>query len=157
MNSRAIPLNVIVILLTLCEGGIFPCLQASDQVLFESASLDINGRQFELEIAKTAIHRQHGLMYREFLSERSGMLFIYPEAGFHRIWMKNTLIPLTVVWFDIHQTVIHIDRLDPCQLSHCPSFGADSPSKYIIELTAGNQSLRIGDRIPMLANFLAKE
>ncbi len=156
MNSRAIQINIIVILLILFEGSVFSSLLASDQVLFESASVDINGRQFELEIVKTAIQRQQGLMYREFLSEQSGMLFIYPGDGFHRIWMKNTLIPLTVVWFDSRQTVIHIARLDPCKSSHCPSFGANKPSRYIIELTSGNHSLRLGDRISALANFRTK-
>ncbi|MCP4488903.1 MAG: DUF192 domain-containing protein [Gammaproteobacteria bacterium] len=157
MNSRNIQFNIIFMLLILFEGSVFSSLLASDQVLFESASLDINGRQFELEIAKTAIQRQQGLMHREFLSEQSGMLFIYAGDGFHRIWMKNTLIPLTVVWLDSYQTVIHIARLEPCQSMQCPSFGADKPAKYIIELAEGNQSLKLGDRIFALANFQAKE
>ncbi len=157
MNSQVSHNNILVILLVLCQWVASPRLLAGDGVVFESTMLDINGRQHELEIARTAVQRQQGLMYRENLSVQGGMLFIYSEAGFHRIWMKNTLIPLTVVWLDSHQTVIHIARLDPCQSMLCPSFGADKPAKYIIELAEGNKSLQLGDRVHALADFQAKE
>ncbi len=157
MNSQLIRAGILVVSLVLSLWGSIPSSLAGDRVVFEFASLEIKGRQYRLEVAKTAIQRRQGLMYRETLASLGGMLFVYADEGFHRIWMKNTLIPLTVVWVDSQQTVIHIARLDPCQSVFCPSFGADQPARYIIELAGGNRSLLPGDRIPALANFQAKE
>jgi len=120
---------------------------------FDHGSLLINGEQYSIEIAKTSKQRSQGLMFRENLDIRQGMLFVYPRSGNHRIWMKNTLIPLSVIWLDDSETVIEIKVLPPCKLGPCPSYGASKPAKYIIELSSEVMGIKSGDRIQGVKQF----
>jgi len=120
---------------------------ASELQAFESTVLEINAQKFSVEMAKTYKQRQRGLMFRKKLSANSAMLFVYPSKGEHRIWMKNTLIPLTVVWLDHNAAVIDVKQLEPCLDDPCPSFGVDSPSSYVLELPEAFSGLKAGDRI----------
>ena len=122
--------------------------QVSQAVVeFERGVLIINGVQYSVEIAKTSNQRQQGLMYRESLDISEGMLFIYPRPGNHRIWMKNTLVPLSVVWLDDNEIVIEVKNLLPCKLDPCASYGVPEPAKYIIELSSEVKGIKPGDRI----------
>ena len=103
---------------------------------FDKGQIALTGREYAVEIARSAKERRHGLMYRDQLDKRHGMLFIYPRVGNHRIWMKNTLIPLTVIWFDETKTAIEVKKLIPCTTDVCPGFGVSRPSKYVLELNA---------------------
>lgn len=115
--------------------------------VFRSDYFCLNGKSYRLEIAETPAQRQLGLMHREQLADNAGMLFVYERAGDYRIWMKNTLIPLTVIWLDKQQKIIDIKLLQPCETYTCPVYGVKKPSQYIIELsntelerfTAGDQ------------------
>ncbi len=122
-------------------------------ITFEKERLILSGEEYLLEIARSAKQRNHGLMFRDHLDSRQGMLFIYPRSGNHRIWMKNTLIPLTVVWVDESNEVIGIKKLFPCDYDPCPSYGVSIPSKYILELSSGNHRLEPGRRIGGLIQF----
>lgn len=121
---------------------------ATGLVVFDSTSLLVAGKVVRLEIANTANQRQQGLMFRANLEDQAGMIFIYPHPGNHRIWMKNTRIPLTVIWFDENATVIDVKKLKPCKQASCPSFGVQSPSRYIIEFNDKFNDLKPGDRLP---------
>ena len=125
----------------------------SNDISFEQKLLVLAGEEYLLEIARSATQRNHGLMFRDHLDERQGMLFIYPRSGNHRIWMKNTLIPLTVIWVDDSNEVIGIKKLFPCEYDPCPSYGVSLPSKYILELSSGNHRLEPGRRIGGLIQF----
>ncbi len=122
-------------------------------ISFEKEQLNLGGEEYLLEIARSAKQRNHGLMFRDHLDERQGMLFIYPRSGNHRIWMKNTLIPLTVVWVDESNEVIGIKKLFPCDYDPCPTYGVSIPSKYILELSSGNHRLESGLMIGGLIQF----
>jgi len=119
----------------------------SSDIAFEQKLLVLAGEEYLLEIARSATQRNHGLMFRDRLEKRRGMLFIYPRPGNHRIWMKNTLIPLTVVWVDEANKVIGVQKLHPCANDPCPSYGVSEPSKYILELSSGEHHLEPGLRI----------
>ncbi len=119
----------------------------AEQISFDAAEVIIKGHPYRMEIAGTGQQRQQGLMFRRHLSAQSAMLFVYPVTGDHRIWMKNTLIPLMVVWLDDDETVIHTQRLEPCKADPCPSYGSDGASRYIIEFHAEFKDLEIGDRL----------
>ena len=120
---------------------------------FDRSSLTINGVEYSIEIAITSKQRSQGLMFRESLDIRQGMLFVYPRPGNHRIWMKNTLIPLSVIWLDHNETVIEVKILPPCKLDPCPSYGVSKPAKYIIELSSEVRSVKSGDRIKGVKQF----
>ena len=128
-------------------------LTSANELTFEAIEIEIAGNLFDLEVAETPKQKQQGLMYREELADRSGMLFIYPYEMNNRIWMKNTLIPLTVIWLDNKARVIDIKKLNPCRQQNCPIYGVDRPSKFIIELNAKFNALKPGDQIPSLLSL----
>ena len=115
--------------------------------------LKIGGQEFSVEVAKTYNQRQQGLMFRDNLSANRAMLFLYPFKGDHRIWMKNTIIPLTVVWLDHSAKVLGVKQLQPCPADPCPSYGVDSASNYVLELPGGFSRLREGDQVPGILNL----
>lgn len=118
-----------------------------NDIIFDKGQLILNGENYSLEIARSTKQRRHGLMFRDHLDKRQGMLFIYPGSGDHRIWMKNTLIPLTVIWLDKNEKIIGIKKLPPCVSDPCPSYGISKPSKYVLELDSGSHSLKPGQSI----------
>ena len=126
---------------------------ANELHTFDSMSIQIGEQRHTLEIAKTSRQRQQGLMFRSNLDAQSGMLFVYPVTAHHRIWMKNTLIPLTVIWLDKAAIVVGIKQLRPCDADPCPSFGIDSPSRYVLELPANYSGLKLGDEVQGILNI----
>jgi len=106
---------------------------------------------FYVELAVTSEERSRGLMFREHLDPDKGMLFIYPDEGVHSFWMKNTLIPLDMVWINGNREVISISKdVQPCQPSQCPSIGPGQKVQYVLELNGGTSDkigLAIGDKI----------
>ena len=129
------------------------CPAGSSAINFEQALLTIKGVEYSIEIARTQQQRRLGLMHRDRLGLRQGMLFVYPGIGEHRIWMKNTRIPLKVIWLDEHQSIIGVKTLYPCKSSPCESYGVSRPSKYIIELNILSGSFIPGDQISGLNPF----
>lgn len=102
---------------------------------------------YQVELALTPAQRRKGLMHREQLASNAGMLLVYPKSGDHRVWMKNMRIPLRVLWIDDRFEVLHIMRLEPCQLSPCPVYSAPVPARYILELSDDNHEVAPGDLI----------
>jgi uncharacterized membrane protein (UPF0127 family) len=79
------------------------------------------------------------------------MLFLFESAGLYRFWMLNTIIPLDIIWLDSDRRVLFISaNTPPCQAQACPTYGPDTPSRYVLELGAGEaarRGLRLGDRL----------
>jgi len=97
---------------------------------------------FDLEIAQTSQERQIGLMNRDHLPEFSGMLFVFPQEKNNRFWMKNTLIPLDIIWLDEDFKVLYIANATPCgeensKKNNCTSYGTSALSRYILEINSG--------------------
>ena len=139
-----LPLFTICLLLVV---SIYSEILNAKTVIFDSTLLRINGEAYFLEIAKTQDQRQLGLMFRPNLGSKNGMVFVYPDSMRHRIWMKNTKIPLTVLWIDEVGEVLEIQRLEPCRQDPCESYGVNRPSKYIIELNDQLHHIKAGDKI----------
>ncbi|MFC1699260.1 DUF192 domain-containing protein [Candidatus Omnitrophota bacterium] len=106
---------------------------------------------YSVELAQTAEQRSLGLMFREHLDPDQGMLFIYPEQGNYSFWMKNTLIPLDMIWINKDQAVVFIGQdIQPCRAEPCPKISPDCPAKYVLELNSGTVDkigLKIGDQL----------
>ena len=97
-----------------------------------------NGYAVHVEIAADAETRAQGLMYRDALRDRSGMLFFFPEPGVYPFWMKNTLIPLDILWIDEQKRVAHVKYdVPPCKVEPCPSYDPGVPARYVLEVAAG--------------------
>ncbi len=108
-------------------------------------------RCFEIEIADSNYKRRRGLMGREYLVANSGMLFIFNRPGKHGIWMKNTLIPLDIIWIDENNKVIFIkENFKPCGDKNCPVAKPKTNAKYVLEINAGEAkkiNIKIGNEV----------
>ncbi len=108
---------------------------------YEEREFEINGKKLTVEIADTEKKRAKGLMFRTHLDYDKGMLFIFPTESKHKFWMANTKIPLDMIWLDKNFEVIHVEKnVPPCTskvLVNCPSYGPETPAKYVLEVNAG--------------------
>ena len=78
--------------------------------------------------------RARGLMHRKSLAQNAGMLFIFDNEAVHCMWMKNTLIPLSVAFVDDRGTIVNIADMEPhSEVSHC----AAQPVRYALEMNRG--------------------
>jgi uncharacterized membrane protein (UPF0127 family) len=91
----------------------------------------------KVEVASTPGERAQGLMFRETLGEEEGMVFIFEQPARHGFWMRNTLIPLDIVWISEKQEVVEIQTVFPCEKDPCPVFSPDKDALYVLETNAG--------------------
>lgn len=100
-----------------------------------------NDECVRVEIAQTRSELRRGLMYRQYMPERHGMLFIFPHLDRHPFWMKNTIIPLDIIWMDDHAVVVWVQpNARPCVVDPCPLYRPPANAKYVLELNAGMAS-----------------
>ena len=104
-----------------------------------------------VEIADVPHERNQGLMFRESLEWNRGMLFVFEEERTLSFWMKNTLIPLDMLFIDADFRIIGIkENVPPCKEDPCPSYPSKQPAKYVLEVNSGfalKNNLEIGDMI----------
>lgn len=104
---------------------------------------------FTFEVASTQEERMRGLMFREYMDVGRGMFFIFEDVGMYPFWMKNTRIPLDMIWLSSENTVVEIvEGALPCIAEVCESYGGSVESQYVIELNAGmvsQKDIRLGD------------
>jgi|TARA_Y100000310_G_C20397659_1_gene675856 hypothetical protein len=86
-----------------------------------------------VEIADSPEELSRGLMFREELCEDCGMLFIFDEEREHSFWMKNTLIPLDMVFINENLEVVALFHADPCLTEQCEHYRPEQTSKYVLE------------------------
>ena len=105
---------------------------------------------FLVEIALTQEEKAKGLMFREFLNEDKGMLFVYDEEKVYNFWMKNTLIPLDIIWINSNKEVVYIKHeAQPCN-GLCESISPGKNALFVLEINAGiteKLNIIIGDKI----------
>jgi len=97
-----------------------------------------DGFTVDLELAVTPQEVNDGLMYRPSLPEKRGMLFIFGADRYPSFWMKNTLIPLDLVFLDSAGSVVDVvANVPPCALDPCPTYSPKSPARAVLEVAAG--------------------
>ena len=97
-----------------------------------------SGVEYSVELALTPEDQAQGLMFRESLPERHGMLFVFPETAPHHFWMKNTMIPLDMIWLDASGKVLFVSAdTPPCKADPCPTYGPDGPAQSVLEIAGG--------------------
>ena len=88
----------------------------------------------QAEVADTTATRSLGLMRRKSMAQGAGMLFLFDEPAAHCMWMKNTLIPLSVAFIDERGQIVNIADMQPLdETSHC----AARPARYALEMNQG--------------------
>ena len=93
------------------------------------------------ELADTVEERARGLMFRQSLEKNRGMLFTFAEPQPWSFWMKNTRIPLDIIWMDRQKKIVHIERNVPtCSRTDdgCPQYQPNENALYVLELAAGS-------------------
>ncbi len=110
-----------------------------------------NDNCFYVELAQTKEERENGLMFRTDLAENRGMLFIFDQEGTYSFWMKNTLIPLDIIWLDENKEAVFIkNNAQPCEEKKCPGIYPNRKAKYVLEINGGMAdkiNLKIGDKL----------
>ncbi|MEO8035581.1 MAG: DUF192 domain-containing protein [Acidobacteriota bacterium] len=91
-----------------------------------------------IEVAADDSTREQGLMFRDHLPEDRGMLFLFATTSEYAFWMKNTLIPLDMIWLDEQRHVVHVAHdVPPCKADPCASYPPNALARYVLELRAG--------------------
>lgn len=105
----------------------------------------------DIEIADNEYERSTGLMYRESMEEHQGMLFIYPDEAPRSFYMKNTYIPLDIIFYGKDSTVVSFQKdAKPRDETSLPS---NAPAQFILELNAGKVdqwNIQVGDKMAFL-------
>lgn len=110
-----------------------------------------DGFVVRVEIAADDETRAEGLMWRDQLRPGTGMLFFFPQDGEYSFWMKNTRIPLDIIWIDSTRRVAAVKfNVPPCEIENCPSYGPNATSRYVLEVAGGvaqAHGLKAGDQL----------
>ena len=97
-----------------------------------------DGSVIHLELALTPDEISRGLMFRPSLAADRGMLFLFTETRHPTFWMKDTRIPLDIVFLDESGTVVNVEHdAPPCAAEPCPRYTSRLPSRAVLELAAG--------------------
>lgn len=101
---------------------------------FPMVALTAGIHVIKAEVAATESNRRQGLMFREKMGPNEGMVFLFEEPGQVCMWMKNTLIPLSVAFIDTEGKIINVEDMQPHSTeSHC----AKRPARYALEMNQG--------------------
>jgi uncharacterized protein len=120
---------------------------AAADVAFRTSRVKVAGHELKVEVASTDEQRMQGLMYRRKLGRNDGMLFIFDEPAYHAMWMKNTLIPLSVAFIDANGEILNILDMEPQTLD---THMAAGPAIYAIETNKGwfaENKVKAGDKV----------
>jgi len=121
--------------------------------------LQIRNQSFSLEVASTVWQQAKGLSNRQSLCPTCGMIFVFPRSQIQTFWMKDTLIPLDMIFLNEMDQIVTIHTAKPepnTPDSLLQKYSSTSPAKYVIELNAGSArllNLSIGQTLPMLSTL----
>ncbi|PIZ99827.1 hypothetical protein COX84_00545 [Candidatus Micrarchaeota archaeon CG_4_10_14_0_2_um_filter_49_7] len=146
--TAAAILAVLVLALAL---GILWLISANQLHPTKTATLRMpDGTIVAAEVADTPALREKGLMLRESLCEACGMLFVFQEPARHPFWMKNTLIPLELIYMNESFGVVEIAQLQPCKNDPCNSYLPVQAATYVLEVNegfAGRHNISVGSKL----------
>ena len=118
-------------LIFLLAGMLFSLSASAEMPRME---LSVGFHRIEAEVAANQENRALGLMHRKSMGSNQGMLFVFPVAARHCMWMRNTLIPLAVAFLDDEGRIINVEEMKPqTENNHC----AAAPARFALEMNKG--------------------
>ena len=119
----------LIAVLTGCHSS--PAFSADPQVCFEK-------KCFTVEVVYKKEELERGLKFRTNLKPDAGMFFVFPASQIYPFWMKETKIPLDMIWFDYKREVVYIQKNAlPCQQDPCQVYTPDREAMYVLEVNSG--------------------
>ena len=121
--------RAVLLVLALSSSG---CANAGNWV-------ELGGQRYPVEVADDDAERARGLMFRDELAPGTGMIFLHEREEPQAYWMKNTKIPLDILYFDSARKLVAQQRdVPPCSAGNgCPPYPSNAPARYVLELNAG--------------------
>jgi uncharacterized membrane protein (UPF0127 family) len=112
----------------------FAGLAALAQADMPRLDLSIGMYRIDAEVAADQANRMQGLMQRRSMAPQQGMLFVFTENNTHCMWMRNTLLPLSVAFLDEQGQILNIEDMEPqTENNHC----AARPARFALEMNKG--------------------
>jgi uncharacterized membrane protein (UPF0127 family) len=139
-----------------CQGGARSSAATPTPTRPAGARVELpSGAIYRVELARSDEEMAQGLMYRESLADRTGMLFLFPyDDDSHKFWMKNTLIPLDIIWLDASGKVLFVSaNTPPCKADPCPNYGPDFAVASVLEIAGGmaeKENVTVGSTIRLM-------
>ena len=127
----------IIVITTIMILIYYPVQTSIESEIVIEASVTINGKTIEIEIADEPDERSRGLMFRESLTKDTGMLFLFDREDFYSFWMMNVNFNLDLIWINSNGNVVHIERDVPSCFMSCPTYAPREAARYVLELNSG--------------------
>lgn len=142
MASRTVPPRTI---------AAFALAAAVGACAAEGPHVELKGQRYSVELAEDDASRAQGLMNRTEMAADHGMLFVFQDDAPRAFWMKNTKIPLDMLFFDEQRRLVSVQRdVPPCLADPCRGYSSGAPARYVLELNAGQATkldLHPGDEL----------
>jgi uncharacterized protein len=146
---RRFPLILVALVLAACGGD---GDDGRSRVVISTSTGDV---PVQVEVADDEDERARGLMGRTDLDEGAGMVFLFPEATRGAFWMKDTLIPLSIAFYDADGRILRILDMEPCREDPCPVYDPGVAYRGALEVNRGafeRWGVREGDRLSLEAS-----
>jgi uncharacterized protein len=146
---RRFPLILVALVLAACGGD---GDDGRSRVVISTSTGDV---PVQVEVADDEDERARGLMGRTDLDEGAGMVFLFPEDTRGAFWMKDTLIPLSIAFYDADGRILRILDMEPCREDPCPVYDPGVAYRGALEVNRGafeRWGVREGDRLSLEAS-----
>jgi uncharacterized membrane protein (UPF0127 family) len=120
---------------------------AAEPINSESITLP-DGSEIRAEVLTNPAEMEHGMMFRDALPERRGLLFVHQQPGYYRYWMPNVKAPLDIIFLDAKRKIVEISPDTPVcttKPAECFTYGGHHLEQYVLEMRAG-EARRLGLR-----------
>lgn len=140
MFKKNVLLLILFITLTSCQNE-------------TKAKIEINKTVYTVEVANSQEKRSKGLMFRKHLPDNTGMLFVFSYEDYRYFYMKNTLIPLDIAFFNAQMEIVSIKQMEPLDET---TVASGKKAMYALEMNRGffeKRGIKVGDKMKLLTSI----